>query len=212
MGCGASSEKEVSGPERETSSQRDSACSRGPSSEEQQPDAAQSPLEDAAPPPADPRRSLSWPAAGRQESWGSADHTQEREWAPRPKATRRLPSEEFEAFTTTSTLPDDDTTLVGVEECPLCLETYEADDKMRTLGCSHFFHRSCIDEWLRRAGTCPVCCQTVKCCHVLRKRDSVIDLQRLGKGGRDNTEDAPPISTDSRSEAGPGGDGELLHA
>jgi len=61
-------------------------------------------------------------------------------------------------------------------ECIVCLGVYVPGDVVRTLPCGHFFHKSCIDEWLlgkgRRRGTgpaglelrrtpaCPVCKQS----------------------------------------------------
>ncbi|CAB4310567.1 unnamed protein product [Prunus armeniaca] len=42
--------------------------------------------------------------------------------------------------------------------CPICLGEYKAKAILRTIpGCSHYFHASCIDEWLRLNATCPIC-------------------------------------------------------
>jgi len=44
------------------------------------------------------------------------------------------------------------------EECPICLNAIRPGDQVRELsGCSHCFHRSCIDLWLVRRADCPLC-------------------------------------------------------
>ncbi|KAM1736579.1 hypothetical protein ACFX12_014922 [Malus domestica] len=42
--------------------------------------------------------------------------------------------------------------------CSICLSEYEAKEVLRTIPeCNHYFHASCIDEWLKMNATCPVC-------------------------------------------------------
>jgi hypothetical protein len=41
--------------------------------------------------------------------------------------------------------------------CPICLEPYRLHDTVRTIPCFHTFHTKCIDPWLVRKATCPVC-------------------------------------------------------
>ncbi|PQQ16769.1 hypothetical protein Pyn_28152 [Prunus yedoensis var. nudiflora] len=42
--------------------------------------------------------------------------------------------------------------------CPICLGTYKSKETLRTIPeCNHYFHANCIDEWLRRSATCPLC-------------------------------------------------------
>ncbi|KAL6623379.1 hypothetical protein ACP70R_033258 [Stipagrostis hirtigluma subsp. patula] len=42
--------------------------------------------------------------------------------------------------------------------CTVCLADYADGDELRRLpDCRHAFHRQCIDQWLRRRPTCPVC-------------------------------------------------------
>lgn len=43
------------------------------------------------------------------------------------------------------------------ETCAICLGDYEIGDKCRKLGCAHYYHSECIDRWLSRNTTCPVC-------------------------------------------------------
>uniref|UniRef100_A0A8I6XHL1 RING-type domain-containing protein n=1 Tax=Hordeum vulgare subsp. vulgare TaxID=112509 RepID=A0A8I6XHL1_HORVV len=51
--------------------------------------------------------------------------------------------------------PDDTDTHTS---CAVCLAEYADGDELRWLpGCKHAFHRLCVDEWLRRRPSCPLC-------------------------------------------------------
>ncbi|KAK4760682.1 hypothetical protein SAY87_005575 [Trapa incisa] len=42
--------------------------------------------------------------------------------------------------------------------CPICLDDFRRDQWCRELpGCGHVFHRSCVDTWLIKVASCPVC-------------------------------------------------------
>jgi hypothetical protein len=42
--------------------------------------------------------------------------------------------------------------------CAVCLADYADGDELRLLpGCRHSFHRQCVDDWLRRRPSCPLC-------------------------------------------------------
>lgn len=43
------------------------------------------------------------------------------------------------------------------EECPICLDNYEVDEKLSQLVCNHYFHKKCIDEWFTKNRSCPLC-------------------------------------------------------
>lgn len=44
-----------------------------------------------------------------------------------------------------------------VDCCPVCLNTNESFRRMITLKCNHSYHKTCIDSWLEKENTCPVC-------------------------------------------------------
>ena len=47
---------------------------------------------------------------------------------------------------------------VGEEEkCPICLTELEDGEEIKTLPCKHLFHPDCIDPWLHKNSTCPIC-------------------------------------------------------
>uniref|UniRef100_A0A0E0MJK0 RING-type domain-containing protein n=1 Tax=Oryza punctata TaxID=4537 RepID=A0A0E0MJK0_ORYPU len=43
------------------------------------------------------------------------------------------------------------------EECAICLQDFEAEEKLRMMPCSHTFHQRCIFDWLRLSCICPLC-------------------------------------------------------
>ncbi|XP_013416023.1 uncharacterized protein LOC106177712 [Lingula anatina] len=42
-------------------------------------------------------------------------------------------------------------------QCPICLNNYNCREKASQLPCLHIFHPLCIQAWLIKSGTCPVC-------------------------------------------------------
>lgn len=42
-------------------------------------------------------------------------------------------------------------------QCPICMEDFVLDEKVKELSCRHFFHNDCIVEWLKLHATCPTC-------------------------------------------------------
>lgn len=45
------------------------------------------------------------------------------------------------------------------ESCAICFDEFQADDEIKELPCHHFYHVNCIDSWLARDVTCPLCKQ-----------------------------------------------------
>ncbi|KAJ4888999.1 RING-H2 finger protein ATL56 [Raphanus sativus] len=59
--------------------------------------------------------------------------------------------------------------------CVVCLDGFRQGQWCRNLpGCGHVFHRKCVDTWLVKAATCPVCRARVR----LREEDEQQGLLR----------------------------------
>jgi hypothetical protein len=50
----------------------------------------------------------------------------------------------------------DDTVLK--EQCFICMDEYKVNQFKRVLPkCNHYFHKKCIDKWLKKKASCPIC-------------------------------------------------------
>ena len=47
-------------------------------------------------------------------------------------------------------------------KCAICLENFSIGDKIIYLPCVHFFHSSCIKNWVRIKSKCPICNNIIK--------------------------------------------------
>lgn len=45
--------------------------------------------------------------------------------------------------------------------CPVCMTEYEEGETTLRLPCKHFFHSTCVETWLSRSASCPVCRELV---------------------------------------------------
>jgi len=46
--------------------------------------------------------------------------------------------------------------------CPICMECFEEQTKIKMLQCEHGFHSECIDPWIvEQSDSCPICRQSV---------------------------------------------------
>ncbi|XP_074326533.1 putative RING-H2 finger protein ATL21A [Apium graveolens] len=71
--------------------------------------------------------------------------------------------------------------------CPICLSDYHANETLKCIPeCQHCFHSECIDEWLRRKGTCPVCRNSPSPAHV-NSSSAAWEGTELEVNGRSNT-------------------------
>lgn len=42
--------------------------------------------------------------------------------------------------------------------CSICSLEYELDDEVASVNCNHTFHKICLNFWLAKVNSCPVCC------------------------------------------------------
>jgi len=44
------------------------------------------------------------------------------------------------------------------ENCFICMDNYKVMELKRELpSCKHYFHKKCIDKWLKKKASCPIC-------------------------------------------------------
>ena len=43
--------------------------------------------------------------------------------------------------------------------CSICCEDFMNNDEVRILPCNHYYHNNCIQEWLTKNPSCPMCRQ-----------------------------------------------------
>ena len=69
---------------------------------------------------------------------------------PKPLSKKALAKQIFYKFTK----PKE-----GQEEvvCSVCLSAPEEGDDVCKVSCGHVFHKSCIEEWFKKAQICPNC-------------------------------------------------------
>ena len=42
-------------------------------------------------------------------------------------------------------------------DCTICLEEFNNDEEIIKLKCNHLFHSKCIDDWIEKNQSCPLC-------------------------------------------------------
>lgn len=45
----------------------------------------------------------------------------------------------------------------GNRHCVICLDDFKIGEKVAALPCIHFFHNSCIQNWIKKQKNCPIC-------------------------------------------------------
>lgn len=46
--------------------------------------------------------------------------------------------------------------------CVVCISDFADSDLLRLLPCGHKFHVKCVDKWLHRSTSCPICRRQVR--------------------------------------------------
>ena len=100
--------------------------------------------------PSQPTSSSVAPTSGRSSKGGFLGFFRK----GKKKAKGPKPSE-----ATSSTPATEYLTLSDAQDavCAICLCDYEDDEELRKMACTHYFHKECVDEWLRLHKNCPLC-------------------------------------------------------
>ncbi|KAI8604164.1 hypothetical protein EDD21DRAFT_366986 [Dissophora ornata] len=72
--------------------------------------------------------------------------------------------------------------------CAICLCDYEDEEELRKMRCNHYFHKDCVDEWLRLNRNCPLC-----------KRDIDEQAERRDPAAAESSVAAPALAPTSPS-------------
>lgn len=59
------------------------------------------------------------------------------------------------------------------KECSICFLDFNVNDKVSRLQCGHFFHTECVNEWLQKKCTCPICRWE------LETEDEIFEIDRI---------------------------------
>eukprot|EP00668_Euglena_longa_P032610 GGOE01041998.1.p1 GENE.GGOE01041998.1~~GGOE01041998.1.p1 ORF type:complete len:451 (-),score=58.01 GGOE01041998.1:390-1598(-) len=78
------------------------------------------------------------------------------QWLQREGPSTGLPRSQLDRLTSLRRVTDCDIKNT-VGQCTICLSEYERGEEARTLPCWHFYHKECIDRWLKEHRTCPIC-------------------------------------------------------
>ena len=49
------------------------------------------------------------------------------------------------------------------EECSICYENISTSESVK-LKCNHIFHKECMEQWVKKSGTCPLCRYNIFLC------------------------------------------------
>jgi hypothetical protein len=83
--------------------------------------------------------------------------------------------------------------------CSICLGDVEVGEKCRVLKCGHHFHQPCVDEWLGKRASCPLCVgkvEGVKVNRIQQLKASLSRTRRASEVSRTGAENS--VSGDAR--------------
>ncbi|XP_043203769.1 protein goliath-like [Amphibalanus amphitrite] len=95
------------------------------------------------------------------------------------------------------TLKVDDEQLGDAECCAVCLESYRAAECVRMLPCSHQFHMVCVDPWLLKNRSCPMCKMDILKYYGMTVVTGEEGLPQLGSPGEPTSPEPVPVSMGS---------------
>jgi hypothetical protein len=64
--------------------------------------------------------------------------------------------------------------------CPICLEAFVSENPAIICACTHNFHFQCVEEWLQRSPSCPVCFSKLKYDLMSSETEVAYARQQLG--------------------------------
>lgn len=80
--------------------------------------------------------------------------------------------------------------LIRETQCSVCLGDYQSDERLQKIpSCGHTFHVDCIDHWLAKNTTCPLC--RVSLLPVSRVVNASLNDEGRAMNGEESTE--PPV-------------------
>ena len=50
-----------------------------------------------------------------------------------------------------------------IKECSICYENISTSESVK-LKCNHIFHKECMEQWVKKSGTCPLCRYNIFLC------------------------------------------------
>ncbi|PNW71369.1 hypothetical protein CHLRE_16g651400v5 [Chlamydomonas reinhardtii] len=91
----------------------------------------------------------------------------------------------------------------GADTCAICLCDFEEGERVKHLPCKHFYHIACIDTWLGRDITCPLCKDNVL--EAMRTLHGPLPPRASGRQGRGGAAAAAAASAEAEAAAAAAG-------
>lgn len=82
---------------------------------------------------------------------------------------------------------------ISLTECPICLTSFNKDDKIVQTICQHHFHSKCLIDWIDTRANCPMCRNALKDI-VVQPREMITDAFWIEHQGRIVTYRLQPLS------------------